>query len=646
MQTPAPPPAALGAVPPRRPDGGALEHPRPQLRRDGWRSLDGPWRFCFDDDGRYDTPAHVDGAKAWSHTIEVPFAPETSRSGVGDTGFHAACWYEREFRAPPPPEGSNGGPDGSRVLLHFGAVDYQARVWVNGLFVGTHAGGHTPFTFDVTDVLVPSGPQRVTVFAEDDPHDLAKPRGKQDWKLEPHGIWYPRTTGIWQTVWAERVPATYLQRLRWTPHLDRFEIGFEAELSGRKRPGLRVRLRLSVGERVLADDTYGVVNEVVSRRIALSDPGIDDFRNELLWSPERPTLIAAEVELWDGDRRLDRVESYTALRSVGVHGDRFLLNGRPYYLRMVLDQGYWPDTLMTAPDDGALRRDVELAKALGFNGVRKHQKIEAPRYLYWADTLGLLVWEEMPSAYRFTPRAIERTKREWEAVIARDQNHPSVVVWVPFNESWGVPELSERAAHRSYVRALYHLTKALDPTRPVVGNDGWESPETDILTVHDYDPSPEGLRARYGPHVAAGDLLGRHLPAGRRLTLEGFRHADQPLMLTEFGGVALAEGAEDVGEDGAEGTWGYAVARDAQAFFERYAALLAAVRGLPLFCGFCYTQLADTFQEANGLVTMDRQPKVPPGLIAAVTQGPPEERPEVLWAAAHGGEGDAEASAP
>ena len=629
----APRPAApASAGPEGRRDGAPPEYPRPQFRRAGWRLLNGPWRFCFDDDGDYNTPAHVEHAGAWTRTIQVPFAPEAARSGIGDTGYHTACWYEREFE-PPPSEGAPG-----RVLLHFGAVDYEARVWVNGRFVGTHTGGHTPFTFDVTDALAPDGPQRVTVRAEDDPHDLAKPRGKQDWKPEPHGIWYPRTTGIWQTVWVERVPATYLRRVRWTPHLDRFEIGVEVELGGRKRPGLRVRLRLAVGDQVLANDTYGVVNERVHRRIALSDPGIDDFRNELLWSPERPTLITAEVELWDGERRLDRVESYTALRSVGVHGDRFLLNGRPYYLRLVLDQGYWPDTLMTAPDDGALRRDVELAKGLGFNGVRKHQKIEDPRYLYWADALGLLVWEEMPSAYRFTAQAIERTKHEWEAVIARDGNHPSIAVWVPFNESWGVPGLAEKAAHRNYVRALYHLTKALDPTRPVVGNDGWESPDTDILTVHDYDPRPEGLTARYGPHVAAADLLGAHLPAGRRLTLEGFRHADQPLMLTEFGGVALAEGGAD---GSAEGAWGYAVARDAGAFFERYAALLAAVRGLPLFCGFCYTQLTDTFQEANGLVTMDRQPKVPVDLVAAVTQGPPAERPEVLWAAAHGGEGGA-----
>ena len=216
------------------------EYPRPQFRRAGWRLLDGPWRFCFDDDGRYDTPSHVEHAQAWSHTIQVPFAPETARSGIGDTGYHAACWYEREFKLPPVPEGApeahtNGGPGGSRVHLHFGAVDYHAHVWVNGRLVGDAQGGHTPFTADVTDALTPDGPQRVTVRAEDDPHDLAKPRGKQDWQLEPHAIWYPRTTGIWQTVWLERVPATYVERIRWTPHVERYEIGFDADLVGGDR---------------------------------------------------------------------------------------------------------------------------------------------------------------------------------------------------------------------------------------------------------------------------------------------------------------------------------------------------------------------------------------------------------------------------
>jgi len=228
----------------------------------------------------------------------------------------------------------------------------------------------------------------------------------------------------------------------------------------------------------------------VHRRLAFSDPGIDDHRNELLWSPHSPRLIDAELRLIAASGEVvDEVRSYTALRGIGLEGDRFVLNGRPYYLRLALDQGYWPESGMTAPDDAALVRDIELAKQMGFNGVRKHQKIEEPRFLYHADRLGLLVWEEMPSAYRFTPKAIGRVLREWERAISRDASHPCIVAWVPVNESWGVPNLPHNPLERHYVEALYHLTKTLDGTRPVVGNDGWESVATDIIGVHDYDGS-------------------------------------------------------------------------------------------------------------------------------------------------------------
>jgi beta-galactosidase/beta-glucuronidase len=245
---------------------------------------------------------------------------------------------------------------------------------------------------------------------------------------------------------------------------------------------------------VLAKDSYQVVDREANRRIILSDPGIDDFLNEILWSPEHSTLLDADIQLKRGAEVLDQVKSYTALRSVDIVRDRFTLNGRPYVLRLVLDQGYWPHTLLAAPDDEALRRDVELVKAMGFTGVRKHQKIENPRYLYWADKLGLVVWEEMPAAYRFTRTAIKRTVREWTEVIERDYSHPCVIVWVPFNESWGVPELASQGDQRHAVEALYHLTKTLDPTRPVIGNDGWEASATDIIGIHDYDANIEHIR--------------------------------------------------------------------------------------------------------------------------------------------------------
>ncbi len=578
-------------------------YPRPQLQRADWMPLDGPWRFRFDDRCELQNPADID---RWPLEIQVPFPPESQASGIGDRGFHAACWYQREIELPPADD---------RVILRFGAVDYAARVWVNGHLAVTHEGGHTPFSADITHLLAASGPQVVTVRAEDDPHELTKPRGKQDWQLEPHALWYPRTTGIWQTVWIERVPRTYVDKIRWTPRVDGFAIGFEARVVGDPMDDLSIELTLSLESRQLARDRYQVVDGEVDRFIVLSDPGIDDFRNELLWSPERPTLLDARVRLMRGDAIVDEFTSYTALRSVSTLRDRFMLNGRPYVLRMVLDQGYWPDTLLAAPGDEALRRDVELAKAMGFNGVRKHQKIEHPRYLYWADRLGLMVWEEMPSAYRFTRTAIKRTIREWSEAIDRDYSHPCVVVWVPFNESWGVPELTAIQSHRHAVEALYHLTRTLDMTRPVIGNDGWESSATDIIGIHDYDANTEHIRQRYGSEIEPEQLFDRRRPGGRILTLDGYPHRGQPIMLTEFGGIAFQKSPEP----GVKTTWGYTRAMDEEEFAQLYEQLLHTVIHTALFSGFCYTQFADTFQEANGLLNADRTPKIPLERIRAVT---------------------------
>ncbi|MBA2676534.1 glycoside hydrolase family 2 TIM barrel-domain containing protein [Ramlibacter sp.] len=570
-------------------------YPRPQLQRADWTCLNGQWRFCYDDAGRFHSPADVG---QWPMEITVPYPPESKASGIGDRGFHKSCWYERDLDVKP-------GND--RVILRFGAVDYSARVWVNGRLVATHEGGHTPFWADITDVMNPDGRQVVTVHAEDDPFELNKPRGKQDWQLEPHSIWYPRTSGIWQTVWLERVANTWIDKIRWTPKVEGFAIGVEVRLLGEISQDLSVELELKHGERLLARDRYRVVDGEVDRFVVLSDPGIDDFRNELLWSPERPTLLDARLRLMRGEEVLDEVQSYTALRSVAVLRDRFMLNGRPYVLRMVLDQGYWPDTLLAAPSDAALKHDVELAKAMGFNGVRKHQKIEDPRYLYWADRLGLMVWEEMPSAYRFTRTAIKRTIREWTEAIDRDYSHPCIIVWVPFNESWGVPELPSVQAHRHAVEALYHLTKTLDQTRAVIGNDGWESSATDIIGIHDYDSNLEHMRQRYGPEVDPEQLFGQRRPGGRILTLDGHPHRGQPIILTEFGGIAFQQQAEE----GVKKIWGYTEIADEETFARLYEQLLTTVINTALFSGFCYTQFADTFQEANGLLYADRTPKVP-----------------------------------
>ena len=609
-------------------------HPRPGMRRATWQSLDGEWEFS---DGRGQSLYSPEQVR-FDRKIQVPFSPETEASGIQDTGFYTTVWYRRTWDTLPL------GPN-ERLLVHFEAVDWRATVWVNGMPVCSHEGGYTPFSADITGALVEGPTQEIVVRADDDPTDLAKPRGKQDWKLEPHSIWYPRTTGIWQTVWLEQVNAARVQSLHWSSSLDRWEIGIEAMIRGdgaqrtaetdlKAKGGqlpleqLLLSVRLTVGEQLIAQDTYTVIAGEVHRRIALSDPGIDDFRNTILWSPASPTLIQAEVELRSQEGELlDKLHSYTALRSIAVQGDRFLLNGRPLPLRLVLDQGYWPKTGLTPPGDEALRKDIELVRQLGFNGVRKHQKIESRRFLYLADSMGLLVWEEMPSAYRYTTKSIGRLTREWLEVLQRDRSHPCIVAWVPFNESWGVPDLPESPAQRHYVQSLYHLTKAIDPSRPVIGNDGWESVATDMIGIHDYDEKPSRIQARYGGTDGESRLLNRERPGGRLLQLgEQDPNCRHPIMLTEFGGIAFGQ------RDGE--TWGYSRSETSEEFLNRYRELLQCVRGLSALAGFCYTQFTDTYQEINGLVTMDRTPKAPLKLIGEATSGlKPDQDPklETAW---------------
>jgi hypothetical protein len=576
------------------------------LQRSHWTCLNGPWDFHIGSPDSKDASHPVD--IAWGRTILVPYAPETPASGIGDTSEIATCWYRRTFAAPP-----MGKTD--RLILHFGAVDYGASVWVNGQLAARHEGGYTPFWADITDLLS-SDEQEIIVRADDDPHDMTKPRGKQDWLPQPHSIWYARTTGIWQTVWLEVVPARRIANLKWTPNVERWEIGLEAGIAGIGSAAVTLRVVLRLGEGVLADDRFSVIAGEVNRAIGLPNPAIDNGRDELFWRPGSPKLIDAELTLLDAEGNVvDHVRSYCGLRAVRYSQGRFELNGSPHYLRLALDQGYWPDTGLTAPDDAALRRDVELALAMGFNGVRKHQKIENPRYLYWADRLGLLVWEEMPSCYRFSSKSMQRLTTQWAEAIARDVSHPCIVAWVPINESWGIAEVAGAAQQREAMHALYHLTKSLDPTRPVVGNDGWEFDDrTDLVCVHDYNSDPHYFTRVYdvqGPAIEA--LLQRAWPNGHRLLLPDASYENQPVIMSEFGGIAFSPDLSH--------TWGYSRAPDASTFARKYLELLTAVRSVPLFSGFCYTQFTDTYQEANGLLYMDRTPKFPIEQIAVATRG-------------------------
>jgi beta-galactosidase/beta-glucuronidase len=600
------------------------EYPRPQLVRDRWTDLNGSWQFGYDDtdtgvDEHWYELADPADRRVFDREIRVPYPPESPGSGVAERGYHRVVWYRRMFD-----RADAGDRPGERVVLRFGAVDYRATVWVNGQLVAEHEGGQTPFAADVSAVLGESGPQLVVVRAEDDPLDLTQPRGKQDWRERPHAIWYERTTGIWQPVWLEPLPATHVAALTFTPDLDRSVLRLRVRLGGPVHDGLRLRVRLTLRDEVLADDVWAATGQVIQRDVPLDGARIHHDRWRYLWTPENPNLVEAEVavltEGTNGTEPLDVVRSHCGLRSVSAEGRQFMLNGRGYPLRLVLAQNYWPDTHLAASDGKALRREVELVKELGFNGVRIHQKVEDPRFLAWCDRLGVLAWGEMPSALDFGPRTVRRLTQEWQEVIERDGSSPALVAWVPFNESWGVPNLEHDEAQRHAVSALYHLTKAIDPTRPVIGNDGWENLVADILGVHDYSQSGDVRRERSGSWEAFERTREQVRPYFRRIALPGLPDAGQPLVVTEFGGITYDPGRVDF--------WnGYGAAESPEEFLARYRDLVSALLGSPAVAGFCYTQLTDTAQERNGLLTEDRVPKVDAARIAEVNRAPAASSP-------------------
>lgn len=589
------------------------EYPRPQFRRRRWHNLNGEWAFAFDDDD--------EGlARSWPSVtaeqlrtgdgpldlrIVVPFVYQSARSGVADSALHEVIWYARTF--------DDVREDAAeRLLLHLGAVHYRATVWVNGRQVAEHEGGQTPFGADVTHAIEPNG--NVLVVRVEDPHtDLTIPRGKRYWHEEPAGIFYRPSSGIWQTVWLEPVAALHLaDSLRLSGDIDAAELTLAAEVHG-PHEGASLRVQVRFGDVALADDRHGLTTADLERRYALRPAQAEhvaDHHGLALWSPETPNLHDVRLELSDARGRVvDVVDTYLGLRKVEARDGRVHLNHRPYYQRLVLDQGYFPGGLVTASEDDEYRRDIELAKELGFNGARKHQKSEDPRWLYWADRLGFLVWGEAASPYRYSEAMVGRVLDQWREAVLRDRNHPCIVTWVPVNESWGLPNLRTDPRHRNLVLALTALTRALDPTRLVVSNDGWEQTGGDLCAIHDYSDAAT-LRERYAS--SAGALSAE--PAGKPLYAPGFAHEGQPVLVTEFGGLAL-------GHDAA--TWGYHAEADADEFAQGYAAFVAALAASATVQGFCYTQLTDVEQEANGLLTSDRKPKADPALLRRATQQAP-----------------------
>lgn len=578
-------------------------HPRPQLTRDAWIDLDGEWGFASDPDDRGLVEGWWRRAEPFDRTILVPFPPESAASGIEEP-LQRIVWYRREI-------GPLDVPDGHRVLLHLTAVDHLADVWVDGQHVARHEGGHTSFSIDITRAVTPDRPVALVVRALDEPSALDQPRGKQDWEDEPHTIWYRRTTGIWRQVWAEVVPSSYVDELRWTP-LDRpGQVRVEVGVAGHVVDSLEVDVALSwegaPGHRTSLEVHGGRASAVLDLR----DPRFDTEPHRLLWTPESPTLLRGEVRLRRDDVVVDRVGTYVGLRTVGTHGRSILLNQRPYHLRLVLEQAFWPQTHLAAPSDEALSDEVRLIKSLGFNGLRMHQTVADPRFLYECDRQGLVVWADAPAAYRFSPTALSRTVAEWMEIVRRDASHPSVIAWVAFNESWGVPDVETDADQQHAVRAVTHLLKALDPTRLVIGNDGWEYVAGDLLGVHDYTQDPAVVEARYGTQERTEATVRSGRPGARRLTVAG-EAPKVPVVLSEFGGTTFSE----------QSSWeGYGHVDELEEFLDRVGQLVRAVAAADGLAGWCYTQLTDTLQERNGLLDEHRVPKAPVERLREIIAG-------------------------
>ncbi|TKA31443.1 hypothetical protein B0A50_02290 [Salinomyces thailandicus] len=644
-------------------------YPRPDFHRSDsllqWQTLNGPWDFLFDDqdiglEELWMAPSHFPSQNR--RTIQVPFVFQSAASGINERGVHEVLWYQRNI---PDIRTSEAKERGDRLLLRCGAVDYHAMVWLDGRYVGEHRGGHVLFDLDLSEAVAMSrcqGEHVLTMRVYDSAFDVTQPRGKQYWGPRPESIFYTPSSGIWQNVWLESVPrlrigdgsrGTVLRSndiekgildariaVQGRRAQEKCSIEIEASFCGvhvassgkrdlnREEDFIRFDLPMRLSQNALEQ-----LPQHLLQSTPLNDPSC--WRNNLaLWSPEHPSLYDLTIHLTSSttNHPLDTIHTTTGLRHLSwTTGDGTLrLNSRPYFQALLLDQGYWPLTLLTPPNPSAFQTDILLSKTHGFNGCRKHQKIEDPLFHYWADKLGFLVWAEAPNTYNFSLTGTERFTSEWFEMLRRDLNHPCIVAWTPVNESWGYPDLRGSVRQRDHVRSLYFATKALDPTRPVNDNCGWEHVVTDLETFHDYADAKR-MRERCGSlHATLTRGKGMFLPpiyedtgggggGGGGVADEGSRHVrGAPVLCSEFGGVNVS--AETSQDDKRQDNWGYTTAVDSDDLLKRFEELmLAAVCGGHV-CGVVWTQTTDIEQEMNGLLTWDRQPKMPAPRVKEVME--------------------------
>lgn len=583
------------------------DYPRPQFVRENWENLNGTWEFAFDDD-------NLGEQKKWycefqkEMEIQVPFTYETKLSGIQEEGRHDHIWYHRTFLV------EQEKLDKNSYILHFEGSDYRTKVWVNGQFIGSHEGGYSRFSFDVTNA-VRDGENQLTVKVEDS-YDMQQPRGKQRWKKENFACWYVQTTGIWKTVWSEYVPKYHIDSVKMTPKLEEQLVDLEVRVdipeelwNGR----WMLKTTIHFQEHLICQNYTAVVSDHLKIKMDVFSNAFQEAQwGVMTWAPGNPNLYDIEFELLDQNEIKDKIQSYFGMRDLRIDGPNIVLNGKPIYQRLILDQGYWKDSHLTPPSEEALIEDIDKILALGYNGLRKHQKTEDERFLYWCDVKGVLVWSEMASSYEFSEKAVTMFTQQWMEIVKQNYNHPSIITWTPINESWGVKEVKVNRQQQHFTEMIYHLTKSIDPYRPVIVNDGWEHTVSDIITLHDYEEVGSVLKDRYmkcKDQILDNEVYHAIIKAAFS---DGYGWKGQPILISEYGGIAFNN--DDSG-------WGYGnKVNTEEEFIRRFDDITTAVKELPYVCGFCYTQVTDVQQEINGLMDIDRNFKIDPEIIRKINE--------------------------
>ncbi len=576
------------------------EHPRPQFMRDSWKNINGEWSYTFDfGDSGIHAGRELFKSQGFDNKITVPFCPESSLSGVGYKDFIPAMWYHRTLKIPQ-------DWAGKLILLHFGAVDYESEIFIDGQSAGFHYGGNSSFTVDITRLVQAGKEHHLVVHVRDNPRpEGSQAMGKQCIDFKSRGCFYSRITGIWQTVWLEPVARGGLKSVHTVADLDNSRFICTPDFyAGLPRGSRLCAIVRDNGTEVCRAEIFAMDNAPITLNI----------KQAKNWSPESPFLYDLEFVLSDtAGYILDRVTSYAGMRKIHIEGNRFFLNNQPLYQRLVLDQGFYPDGIWTAPSDEALRHDIELSMKAGFNGARLHQKVFEERFHYWADKLGYLTWGEYCSwgCDPFQPAAAGKMLAEWREVVLRDRNHPSIIAWTPWNESLYTMYLGSDRNVKEHKRAhheAYDICKALDPTRPVNDASGYVHRRTDLWTVHQYEQNPQKLKEILTPD-ADGKVF-------RNYPKDEYEYTGQPYLLDEFGGIKWIEKTEQVFADN---SWGYGESpRTLEELYSRLEEQVDAILSLDHICGYCYTQLTDVEQEQNGIYNYDRSEKFDMNHIARI----------------------------